>query len=79
MQSVSPLVDTMVYRSQKFVLQGKTIAVVGAGGMSKRFIWPEAMHYGIKVINLLLVKAHNTLVLCPRFWSIYVCKILSRA
>ncbi|XP_060084792.1 carnosine synthase 1-like isoform X2 [Ylistrum balloti] len=48
-KSVSPLVDTMVQRSQRHLMQGKTILVIGAGGFSKRFIWKAAQDYGIKI------------------------------
>ncbi|XP_033728500.1 LOW QUALITY PROTEIN: carnosine synthase 1-like [Pecten maximus] len=48
-KSVGPLVDTMVQRSQRHIMQGKTILVIGAGGFSKRFIWKAAREYGIKI------------------------------
>lgn len=48
-RSVGPLVETMVQRSQRHLMDGKTILVVGAGGFSKRFIWDAARDYGIKV------------------------------
>ncbi|KAK3084557.1 hypothetical protein FSP39_015338 [Pinctada imbricata] len=48
--SLRPLVETMVSRSQEFVLQGRTIVVLGSGGTSKRFIWPIAKSYGVQVV-----------------------------
>ncbi|OWF52029.1 carnosine synthase 1-like [Mizuhopecten yessoensis] len=47
--SVGPLVENMAHRSQRHIMQGKTILVIGAGGFSKRFIWKAARDYGIKV------------------------------
>ncbi|KAL3855356.1 hypothetical protein ACJMK2_014571 [Sinanodonta woodiana] len=48
--SVGPWVQTMIARSQKYVLAGKKILVIGAGGYSKAFIWPAAQDMGVKVI-----------------------------
>ena len=47
-QAVRPLVHTMLARSQRFLMAGKTVVVVGAGGFSKRHIWTEARKLGVK-------------------------------
>lgn len=49
-RSVRPFVRTMLFKSQLHVMRGKMILLVGAGGYSKRFIWPATQEYGIKVI-----------------------------
>ena len=48
-QSVSPLVQTMCERSQKYVMCGKVVLVLAAGGASKKFIWTSAKKDNIKV------------------------------
>ncbi|KAH3754497.1 hypothetical protein DPMN_189172, partial [Dreissena polymorpha] len=48
-RSVRPYVRTMLTRSQDYVLQDKMILVIGAGGYSKKFIWPAALEMGVKV------------------------------
>ncbi|KAL3855372.1 hypothetical protein ACJMK2_014583 [Sinanodonta woodiana] len=48
--SVRPLVETMITRSQKFIMVGKNILVVGAGGYSRQFIWKAAEKMGIQVV-----------------------------
>ena len=55
-RSVRPYVRTMIARSQRFIIKGKTILVIGAGGYSKRNLWPSAAKCGIKVrfINIIL-------------------------
>ncbi|XP_063814592.1 carnosine synthase 1 [Pseudophryne corroboree] len=44
-----PLIETMLRRSMTYVMEGKEVLVVGAGGISKKFIWQAARDYGIKV------------------------------
>ena len=48
-QSVSPLIETMCERSQKYIMWGKVVLVLAAGGASKRFIWTAAKEENIKV------------------------------
>jgi len=43
------LLLTPLIRSQRYLMQRKTVRVIGAGGHSKRFIWEAANHYQIKV------------------------------
>ncbi|XP_013413698.1 carnosine synthase 1-like [Lingula anatina] len=48
---VRPLVRTMVNRSQRFLLQGKQILVIGGGnGINKKFVWEAADNYFVKII-----------------------------
>lgn len=54
--SVGPLVQTMCERSQKYVMSGKTVVVIGAGGISKQFIWPATKKENIRVSVYLLPK-----------------------
>ncbi|KAM8924563.1 carnosine synthase 1 [Pelodytes ibericus] len=45
----TPLVETMLRRSMNYVMEGKEVLVIGAGGTSKKFIWEAARDYGIKI------------------------------
>ncbi|XP_030041525.1 carnosine synthase 1 isoform X2 [Microcaecilia unicolor] len=45
----SLLVSVMLKRSQCFIMEGKQILVIGAGGVSKKFVWESARDYGIKI------------------------------
>ncbi|KAG9471968.1 hypothetical protein GDO78_021960 [Eleutherodactylus coqui] len=45
----SPLIETMLRRSMTYVMEGKEVLVIGAGGISKKFIWQAAQSYGIKI------------------------------
>ncbi|KAM9326801.1 carnosine synthase 1 [Gastrophryne carolinensis] len=45
----SPLIETMLRRSMMYVMEGKEVLVIGAGGISKKFIWEAARDYGIRV------------------------------
>jgi hypothetical protein len=47
--SVRPFVRTMISRSQRYLIVGKKMLVIGAGGLSKKKIWPDAAAYGVKV------------------------------
>lgn len=44
-----PLIETMLRRSMTYVMEGKEVLVVGAGGISKKFIWQAAQSYGIRI------------------------------
>lgn len=48
--SVGPLIQTMCERSQRYAMSGKVVVVVGAGGSSKKFIWPAAKKENIRVV-----------------------------
>ncbi|XP_013413693.1 carnosine synthase 1-like [Lingula anatina] len=49
--SVRPLVATMVNRSQRFLLRGKKILLIGGGeGIRKEFVWRAAEEYNVKII-----------------------------
>ncbi|KAM4621856.1 carnosine synthase 1-like [Polymixia lowei] len=41
---------TPLIRSQCYLMQGKTVLVIGAGAYSKKFIWEAAKHYKLKVL-----------------------------
>lgn len=43
------LLLTPLIRSHCYLMQGKTVLVIGAGGYSKKFIWEAANHYQLKV------------------------------
>ncbi|KAM4636149.1 carnosine synthase 1 [Discoglossus pictus] len=47
--ATGPLVETMLQRSLCYVMEGKEVLVIGAGGFSKKFIWEAARDYGIKI------------------------------
>ncbi|XP_075698268.1 carnosine synthase 1 [Rhinoderma darwinii] len=44
-----PLIETMLRRSLTYLMEGKEVLVIGAGGISKKFIWQAAQNYGIKI------------------------------
>lgn len=52
-------------RSQTFLMAGKTVVVIGAGGYSKRNIWKDADQYGVKVCDIYLLT----------FSALYICEI----
>nr|KAG5699351.1 hypothetical protein BaRGS_004288 [Batillaria attramentaria] len=43
-------VQTMVSRSQRFLMQDKTVLVVGGGQYSKRNLWQDAKDFGVKIV-----------------------------
>ncbi|XP_078508053.1 carnosine synthase 1-like isoform X2 [Lissotriton helveticus] len=45
----SLLIQTMVKRSQYYIMEGKEVLVIGAGGISKKYIWESTRDYKIKV------------------------------
>ena len=47
--AAAPLVETMLRRSARCLMEGKHLLVVGAGGVSKKFVWEAARDYGLKV------------------------------
>uniref|UniRef100_A0A803K2R7 Carnosine synthase 1 n=1 Tax=Xenopus tropicalis TaxID=8364 RepID=A0A803K2R7_XENTR len=47
--ATGPLVETMLRRSMSYVMEEKEVLVIGAGGISKKFIWEAARNYGIKI------------------------------
>ena len=48
-EAVRPFVANMISRSQRFVMRGKTLLVIGAGGFSKTFVWEAAKDFGVEV------------------------------
>lgn len=57
-QSVKPLVQTMIRRSQTYRVRGKTILVLNLGVKSKRFILDRAKQDKIKVVYKYIVVYH---------------------
>nr|KAG5708551.1 hypothetical protein BaRGS_032972 [Batillaria attramentaria] len=49
-QTARTWVQTMVARSQRFLMKDKTVLVVGAGGFSKRKLWKDAKELGVKIV-----------------------------
>lgn len=47
--AAAPLVETMLRRSARYLMEGKQLLLVGAGGVSKKFVWEAARDYGLKV------------------------------
>lgn len=47
--AAAPLVETMLRRSARCLMEGKQLLVVGGGGFSKKFVWEAARDYGLKV------------------------------
>lgn len=47
--AAAPLVETMLRRSAHYLMEGKQLLLIGAGGVSKKFVWEAARHYGLKV------------------------------
>ncbi|KAM9148562.1 carnosine synthase 1 [Pangshura tecta] len=48
-KSSRPLVETMLRRTQCHLMEGKHVLVIGAGGVSKKFVWEAARAYGLKI------------------------------
>lgn len=47
--AAAPLVETMLRRSARCLMEGKQLLLIGAGGISKKFVWEAARDYGLKV------------------------------
>ncbi|XP_078197671.1 carnosine synthase 1 isoform X7 [Callithrix jacchus] len=47
--AAAPLVETMLRRSARCLMEGKHLLVVGAGGVSKKFVWEAARDYGLQL------------------------------
>ncbi|XP_033918028.1 LOW QUALITY PROTEIN: carnosine synthase 1 [Melopsittacus undulatus] len=43
------LAEAMLHRAQRHVVEGKDILLIGAGGISKSFVWDAAREYGLKI------------------------------
>ena len=48
-KAVTPLVRTMIHRSQQFLMENKVVVVVGSGYYSKRDLLKDARQFGVKV------------------------------
>ncbi|XP_019593298.1 carnosine synthase 1 [Rhinolophus sinicus] len=47
--AAAPLVETMLRRSARCLMEGKQLLVIGGGGFSKKFVWEAARDYGLKL------------------------------
>ncbi|XP_061012363.1 carnosine synthase 1 [Dama dama] len=47
--AAAPLVETMLRRSARCLMEGKQLLLLGAGGVSKKFVWEAARDYGLKI------------------------------
>ncbi|XP_007450519.1 PREDICTED: carnosine synthase 1 [Lipotes vexillifer] len=47
--AAAPLVETMLRRSARCLMEGKQLLLLGAGGVSKKFVWEAARDYGLKL------------------------------
>nr|KAF6324199.1 carnosine synthase 1 [Myotis myotis] len=47
--AAAPLVETMLRRSARCLMAGKQLLVVGAGSVSKKFVWEAARDYGLQL------------------------------
>uniref|UniRef100_A0A4W5L5I2 ATP-grasp domain-containing protein n=1 Tax=Hucho hucho TaxID=62062 RepID=A0A4W5L5I2_9TELE len=61
------LLLTPLTRSQYYLMQGKTVLVVGAGGHSKKFIWKTAKQYKLKILLVDSDPAHFASQLVDHF------------
>ncbi|XP_062460811.1 carnosine synthase 1 [Pezoporus occidentalis] len=43
------LAEAMLHRAQRRLVEGKDILLIGAGGVSKSFVWDAARHYGLRI------------------------------
>ncbi|XP_028916839.1 carnosine synthase 1 isoform X1 [Ornithorhynchus anatinus] len=47
--AAGPLVETMLRRSARCLMEGKHLLIIGAGGVGKKFVWEAARDYGLKL------------------------------
>lgn len=43
------LAEALLHRAQRHLVEGKDILLIGAGGVSKSFVWEAARDYGLRV------------------------------
>ncbi|XP_061856382.1 carnosine synthase 1 isoform X3 [Colius striatus] len=43
------LAEAMLHRAQRHLVEGKDILLIGAGGVSKSFVWEAARDYGLRI------------------------------
>lgn len=43
------LAESLLHRAQRHLVEGKDILLIGAGGVSKSFVWEAARDYGLRV------------------------------
>lgn len=49
-EAVGGWVQTMVSRSQRFLMRNKVVLMIGGGGFTKRNLWSAAKDFGVKVV-----------------------------
>ncbi|XP_041579221.1 carnosine synthase 1 isoform X2 [Vulpes lagopus] len=47
--AAAPIVETMLRSSARYLMEGKQLLLIGAGGVSKKFVWEAARDYGLKL------------------------------
>ena len=52
-EATADLVQTMIARSNAFLIKGKTMLIIGVGSYSKWFIFEEAKRFGINISYIL--------------------------
>ncbi|MGH0186869.1 UNVERIFIED_CONTAM: hypothetical protein FKN15_022789 [Acipenser sinensis] len=43
------LLHTPLNRSQRYIMEGRNLLIIGAGGVSKTFVWESARDFGLKI------------------------------
>ncbi|MGH0168863.1 UNVERIFIED_CONTAM: hypothetical protein FKN15_055628 [Acipenser sinensis] len=43
------LLHTPLNRSQRYIMEGRNLLIIGAGGVSKTFVWESAKDFGLKI------------------------------
>ncbi|XP_058876129.1 carnosine synthase 1-like [Acipenser ruthenus] len=43
------LLHTPLNRSQRYIMEGRDLLIIGAGGVSKTFVWESARDFGLKI------------------------------
>ncbi|KAK1150659.1 carnosine synthase 1-like [Acipenser oxyrinchus oxyrinchus] len=43
------LLHTPLNRSQRYIMEGRNLLIIGAGGFSKTFVWESARDFGLKI------------------------------
>eukprot|EP00106_Octopus_bimaculoides_P016952 XP_014784394.1 PREDICTED: carnosine synthase 1-like [Octopus bimaculoides] len=58
-EAAKELVNTMISRSERFLVKGKTVLFVGDGSYGKRFTLKDTRDYGIKIVLVNTEKPQN--------------------
>uniref|UniRef100_W5LX94 ATP-grasp domain-containing protein n=1 Tax=Lepisosteus oculatus TaxID=7918 RepID=W5LX94_LEPOC len=71
-ESPGSLLHTPLTRSQRHLLRGKSVLVIGAGRISKKFVWESARDYGLKIFLVESDPSHFAAGLVSRFLAMDV-------